>query len=81
MQQGARHIVVEAHLDLTSLKLVDVTDDVAIPAYLLGIVRDTTRSITVRFWHRSSASPLAGAVVNVIVRAMFWPHLDTDGFA
>lgn len=53
MQQGARHIVVEAHLDLSVLELVDIPDvpegTPSSEGYLLGIVRDATHSITVRF--------------------------------
>lgn len=52
MQQGARHIVVEAHLDLSSLDVFDIPDvpegTPASEGYLLGIIRDTTQSITVR---------------------------------
>lgn len=41
VQQGTRHIAVTAHLDLSSLPLVD-------EGFLLGIIRDSTRSIVVR---------------------------------
>lgn len=41
VQQAARNIVVVEHLDLTALVLVD--------GYLLGVARDATQSVIVRF--------------------------------
>ena len=66
MQQGARHIVVEAHLDLSSLELVDFTGDSETPNYLLGIVRDTTRSITVRSWQNAGRALIQSLGVRCI---------------